>query len=58
MYSEEDLKHLFRQFWKDTNEANAKAEEYRRKFELCREECKKWKTKYLKAKELLDAPTI
>ena len=59
MYSEEDLKHLIRVFQKDADLANAKAEEYQRKFELCREECKKWKTKYLEAKKLLlDIVTI
>lgn len=57
-YSEEDLKHLIHVFQKDANEARAKAEEYQRKFELCREECKKWKTKYLKAKELLEIFTL
>lgn len=51
MYSEEDLKHLFRVFQKDANDARAEAEKYRRKFEHCRAECKKWKTKYLEAKK-------
>lgn len=58
MYSEEDLKHLFHVFQKDANDARAEAEKYRRKFEHCRAECKKWKTKYLEAKKLLDTSTI
>ena len=51
MYSEEDLKHLFHVFQKDANDARAEARKYRRKFEHCRAECKKWKTKYLEVKK-------
>lgn len=58
MYSEEDYKHLIHVYQKDAWDARAEADKYRRKFEHCRAECKKWKTKYLEAKKKLDISTI
>ena len=58
MYSEEDDKHLIHVYQKDAWDARTEAEKYRRKFEHCRSECKKWKNKYLEAKKKLDISTI